>query len=542
MTVPGASGNIPERDWGLSGFDGDQDVPAADYAAGLSRLPYISAALRRRARVWIITALIGLLLGAAFSVLKPAPFQATTSVLLTHPLGDDPVEAMQTDVALADSRAVAGLVVSRLGLTENVTTFLGSYTVVSLTDRILQITVKAPTAADAVRRAESVAFQFLAFRAGQLRAQQEQVAADLRAKIAKDQQHVTQLETRITSLQATGGDVTALQAKLEQAKNTLTGLQKAAIDYNDSAPLATSTIITGSKVLDPASPIAHSRFKTPVLYAVAGMIGGLLVGLVIVVIMALVSDRLRRRDDVARALGAPVGLSVGRLRAGGRLRHRGLAAARGPDFQRVVSYLQDAAGTAPGAEPAQGAEGPALAVIGVDNLPVAGLAATALALSCAREGRKVLLADLCPGRPAARLLGAKGPGVHEVAVDGVTVTVVIPARDDIAPAGPRPGDQREHADEALVSAWDRADLLVTVATLDPAVGGQFLAGWAARAVPVITTGESSSTRVNAVGEMIRSAGVGLVPAVLTGIDKTDESLGYGPDGAPGGTGRSGPGS
>ena len=51
MTVPGASGNIPERDWGLSGFDGDQDVPAADYAAGLSRLPYISAALRRQARV-----------------------------------------------------------------------------------------------------------------------------------------------------------------------------------------------------------------------------------------------------------------------------------------------------------------------------------------------------------------------------------------------------------------------------------------------------------------------------------------------------------
>ena len=181
-------------------------------------------------------------------------------------------------------------------------------------------------------------------------------------------------------------------------------------------------------------------------------------------------------------------------------------------------------------------------MIGVDNDPVAALAATALAVSCAREGRKVLLADLCPGRPAARLLGARNPGVHEVAVDGVTLTVVIPARDDIAPAGPRPGDQREHADEALASAWYRADLLVTVAALDPAVGGQYLAGWAAQAVPVITTGESSSTRVNAVGEMIRSAGVGLVPAVLTGADRTDESLGYGPDGTPGGAGRGAAGS
>jgi hypothetical protein len=120
--------------------------------------------------------------------------------------------------------------------------------------------------------------------------------------------------------------------------------------------------------------------------------------------------------------------------------------------------------------------------------------------------------------------------------------VAIPARGDVAPAGPRPGSQREHADEAVVSAWDRADLLVTVAALDPAVGGQYLAGWAAQAVPVITTGESSSTRVNAVGEMIRSAGVGLVPAVLTGADRTDESLGYGPDETPGGAGRGAAGS
>ena len=79
MTVPGASGNIPERDWGLSGFDGDQEIPAAGFAAGLTRLPYLSAALRRQARVWITTALIGLLLGAGLSVLKPAPYQASTS-------------------------------------------------------------------------------------------------------------------------------------------------------------------------------------------------------------------------------------------------------------------------------------------------------------------------------------------------------------------------------------------------------------------------------------------------------------------------------
>ena len=71
MTVPGASGNIPERDWGLSGFDGDQEVPAAGFAAGLTRLPYLSAALRRQPAVDHHRR-DRPLLGAAFSVLKPA--------------------------------------------------------------------------------------------------------------------------------------------------------------------------------------------------------------------------------------------------------------------------------------------------------------------------------------------------------------------------------------------------------------------------------------------------------------------------------------
>jgi hypothetical protein len=253
-----------------------------------------------------------------------------------------------------------------------------------------------------------------------------------------------------------------------------------------------------------------------------------------VLIMALVSDRLRRRDDVARALGAPVGLSVGRLRAGGRFRGKGLNAARGQGYQRMVAYLNDATGPPPDAGDAEGGSGDAaLAVVGVDNEPVAALAATALAVSCARNGRKVLVADLCPGGPAARLLGVKAPGVHDVTVDGVTRPVMSPAGGDIAPAGPLPAGQRDHVDEALASAWGRADLLLTVTALDPSVGARHLAGWAARAVPVITAGESSSTRVNAVGEMIRSAGVGLVPAVLTGADRADESLGKPADWSPG---------
>ena len=67
-------------------------------------------------------------------------------------------------------------------------------------------------------------------------------------------------------------------------------------------------------VLDAATPLAHSRLKPLVLDAAVGLVVGLVLGMGIVVVRALVSDRLRRRDDVAQALGAPVKLSVGAVR------------------------------------------------------------------------------------------------------------------------------------------------------------------------------------------------------------------------------------
>ena len=44
---------------------------------------------------------------------------------------------------------------------------------------------------------------------------------------------------------------------------------------------------------------------------------GLVIGMVIVIVRALVSDRLRRRDDIAEAIGAPVKLSIGPDRRAG---------------------------------------------------------------------------------------------------------------------------------------------------------------------------------------------------------------------------------
>jgi hypothetical protein len=80
----------------------------------------------------------------------------------------------------------------------------------------------------------------------------------------------------------------------------------------------------------------------------------------------------------------------------------------------------------------------------------------------------------------------------------------------------------------VVSAAKRANLVLTVAELDPAVGGEYLGTWAEAAVAVFTAGRTRAARAYAVGEMLRLSGVRVISGVVVGADNTDESLGSSP--------------
>ncbi len=242
--------------------------------------------------------------------------------------------------------------------------------------------------------------------------------------------------------------------------------------------------------------------------------------MLIVIIRALVSDRLRRRDDIAHALGAPVKLSVGKVRLSRwRPGPRGLAAAQSAEIRQIVGHLGRTLPTdSPGVA--------ALAVVPVDDPQIAALSLASLAVSCAQQGFQVALADLCNGSPAARLLGFTGPGTQMISADGAQLLVAVPHPDDVAPVGPLQQTSRKaEADGSLATACGSAEVLLTLATVGPSLGAEHLAGWARRAVAVVTAGGPSAVRVQAVGELIRLAGVELVSAVLVGADETDESLG-----------------
>jgi len=517
---------LPERLKAFDDFNPTEERPAT-FANGLVSLAFIRGALRRTTAFWCAMAIVGLVIGVGINLKFPPAYKASTSVLITYAPGENPSGAVLDNQAIAQSRSVAQAAMAKLGIHESVSSFAAATTVTVVTERVLGITVSAPTSDAAVSRASAVANSFLQVRARQIETGQKLLLTTLQNVVNRDEQNVTSISAQISRVSAEPattaqqGKLRALHAQLNQAQ-TQVGVDQQTLE-DTKASTATMSAITGSVVLDPAQPLAHSHLKYLVIYAFTGMVLGLFTGIGLVVVQAILSNRLRRRDDVTSALGAPVRLSVGAL---GLSRWRpgrhGLGATENVGIRRIAAHLRAAV-----PHTVRGADG--LAVIAVDDPGAAALSVVSLAMSRAREGRTVVVADLASGAPVAALLGSKGPGVRPVSVHDTQLTLAVPDRDDLSPfgpSGPAPADEpRSEFTAAVSEACASADLLLTLVTLDPSIGADHVASWASRAVAVITVGRSSWAKIHGVSEMVRLAGVSLVSAVLVGVDKNDESLG-----------------
>jgi len=530
----GIEDDLPEHLWAPLGLSVDDELLSPSATGGLVSLAFIWEALRRARWVWCLTTALGLVIGCGLYLRYPPAYHAQASVLLVDGVGQDPEVEVLTDQSIAQSQPVAASVVQELGLKQSAASFQAAYTVTVVTPTVLTLNVGAPTSAEAVQRATALASSFLQYRAKYEQTQEQEAATQLNQGYDAAELSLATIDTEIAKLPT---------SNLTPAQSTQLGkLQAQAGDQQQNMLYATSTeasnasatesMVSGSYVLNPATPLAQSKAKGAALYVAGGLFGGLAIGMAIVIIAALLSDRLRRRDDVAAALGAPVRLSVGRLRAPSRWRlaRRGRRASRDRDMKRLIAYLH---GAVPGSP-----RGPAsLAVVAVDEAHTVAPAIAALALIRAREGKEVVVADLSAGLALARLLGVKEPGVHPVKHDGMRLQVAVPRRDDVAPVGPLHAADAPalwtQPDGAVDAACSSADLLLTLITLDPAMGGAHLASWASEAVVVVTAGRSCAEEVRSAGEMIRLAGTRLDSAVLIGADRSDTSLGrLAPDRAP----------
>jgi capsular polysaccharide biosynthesis protein len=522
--LPGRVGAYAPHD----DFTADEDWPA-DAATGLVSLAFLKAAIGRSAMFCCIMAVVGLLVGCGIYVKFPAPYKASTTLLITYGPYESATSGPNDDQAIAQTRAVATLVMHELGLQQPVNKVQAAYSVTVASTRVLQVTFSAPSATKAINGAKAVATAFLQFRARLLQQEQAQVVAALEQQVSQATQLLSSIKTQISQVSAQSAStarqsrLSGLRAERTRATTALTNIQNTVSGNEAAVQPATAAAIRDSQVLDAAALLPRSHLRHLVLYPGLGLIA---VGISLVLIRALLSDRPRRRDDVAAALGAPVRLSAGRLRPNRRrLVRRRRGAAQKADIRRIAEHLGRAV-------PQDGRGIAALAVVAVDDSESAALPLVSLATACAQGDVRVVLADLADGAPAAKLLGAAKPGVSVVSVHDAPFILAVPEHDDVAPAGPLgelpPRDQRSSFTDAVAAACDTANLLLTLVTLDPSFGGEHLPTWAADAVVVITAGQSSWTKINAVGEMIRLSGTQLVSAVLVGADRADESLGLAP--------------
>jgi capsular polysaccharide biosynthesis protein len=486
---------------------------------------FIRDALRRHLRIWLVLGVIGLAAGVTSIALLPPPNTAKTRLLLTHRDGEDPARAMATDVSLATTHTVAQRVIDLLKLPETQDELLKQYSAGNSTDRVLEITAKGKTDAEANKLATVVAQVFLVYRKEQIALQD----APLRHDLTSAQNELALAEQAV---RAGGDDPEDMKrpnsvdgVRLNAARDKVQYVRQQLLDQQVQA-----TRMNSSRILDAAATVPVSMKRTAVISAGTGLLAGLFVGMGFVVVRALISDRLWRRQDIGHALGARVRLSVARPSRWQLRPHPALLKAnrrRAPENQLIVQHLDHRIFW--GERPT-----PALAVVAVDDIPTCALAVASLAVSLAEDGKHILVADLTESGRLARMLGVKTVGTHESRFSEPGRRIDVHRADP--DGGPsegaylRLGDTSRPAssgDVALDAAWEVADLVLTLAAPAPELGADHLATWASHAAVVVTAGRSTATAVHATGEMVRLAGLEIDTAIVLRPDRTDESVGVG---------------
>jgi len=484
-------------------------------ADNLVSLHYVFSALRRERRVLAALAVVGIVVGILLGTALPHPRSARTSLLLQYPTGADPSRAIATDVSLLQTRAVASAAAKALRLTVSTTKFQASYRGTTLSDSVLEITAKAPDASEAVRRGNALSRAFLAFRkqtyeyqlrvVNRLLARRKQA---LQAQVATTNREIANFDEQAQPTTA-APDAPNLADLLSQRASQLDDISQLESEMQANT-VATTTVVDGSRVIDPAAAVPVSMKRTLLVDIAAALVAALALGAGGIALMTVVSTRLRRRADIAAALRAPVLLSVGKLGPPAWLRMlrrraawstavaaRGLETRREPpeDARLVARHLQAVMRSAAN-QPS------ALVVVAIGPVEVAALIVGGLRDRFAEEGQEVSLVNET-GRPLPPTALAQVPPVA-----GADAGAAGDAR--FAPQGP----------------------VVVIAVLDPAKGAEHLREWASDAVAIVTAGAASATALESNAAMIRAAGLRLRSVVLVGADPGDDTLGTYDDGAP----------
>ena len=499
--------------------EGEEAAAPANYSSGsqspivlvgrLVSIRFVLGALRRRRKVWLSLAALGFVVGLGYHVVKPRSYSAHATLYLAQAPGSDPAVGIANDLALLQTGAVGQRAANLLGepsLTPS--KLLGKAPGIVEGDNVLMLNVAGPTKAEAVRRANALAKALLEFRADRIQQQTSSSDKALQDEISSLQQQINQLSATIidqgSSLQ--NSELTTLVGKQSGDTSEIAALEQT-VQQNQLASIA---ITSGSRVVTAGTLVPASTAKLFGLDGITGLIGGLVLGVAIVAVQAVVSDRLRRRDEVASLLGAPVELSLMPIRHRKFFHHRWArrsALERKGEVDVFAGYLRRRGVRLGGRK--------TLLVVAVDDLTVPAAALAVLANRLADEGESVLVADLTNEGLLART-------TEDLRVEGES----LPNRSggSIQVFTLPPEDMNEIVEPPWVATTDTVSTVLILTAMNLARGAWHL-NWAKQAVVTVTAGRSSAQRVSSTAVLLRAAGITIRSGILMGADAEDQSFG-----------------
>ena len=229
-----------------------------------------------------------------------------------------------------------------------------------------------------------MAHEYLAYRADVYQHQSNAIVEGLQKRQESIQSQIDEL-TRQLGPEA--GSITSTDPTIAGRLAALANFGKQLDTLNDSIVAQTNSstgVVDGSFVIDKATPVEASKIKELGRNALSGLAAGLGIGLALVVLLAVTSNRVWRRDDVAEAMRHSVDLSTGPIRVRrmmAKAAMRKLIARPTPELARIVVHLRRQLA-------ASGWRDRSLAVIAVGGLEVAAASVCATATALARDGER----------------------------------------------------------------------------------------------------------------------------------------------------------
>ena len=422
---------------------------------------------------------------------------------------------MATDVSLLRTRTVANKAIADLGLAMTPDAFLKSVNSLPVSSDLLSLSVTAPSDAEAVRRLTALTSIYLSFRGEQLSIQSNLLVSGM-------QQHITQLQAE---LEAISGRIDQLSVsrnpdagKLSDAIERRTYIQGTIETLQQSiedAKLRNSSVLASSRVIDPPAADTGGTKRRMVMILASGFIGGAALGCGAVLFFAIISDRLRRRSDVAAALEVPVPVSVGRVLALPKrwlwLPHiKVINARRTEERERLAHAIEMEL-------PSQRQSG-RLGVLCIDNAEEVSFAVATAATNLAADGHSVAVIDLT--KQGSLELG----GVSSTMGASHRPTVLRPHGIPVL-AGSIADLHYVGTEDRSGLSLDRTDITLVLADLDPSVGADFLSAWTDRVIIAVTAGLSSVGMITTAAALVRTAGLEFRMAALLHAERTDDSSG-----------------